>query len=35
MDMNLKKLQETVKDSDAGRAAIPGVTTEQQQVYMD
>ena len=29
-DMNLKKPQEIVKDSDAGRAAIPEVTTEQQ-----
>ena len=34
MDMNLSKLQEIVKDRDAWHAAVHGVTTDQQQMYM-
>ena len=38
MEVNLSKLQETVKDREAWRAAIHGVghnlTTEQQQIHL-
>ena len=32
MNMNLSKLQETVKDRDAWRAAVHGVTKSQTQL---